>query len=182
MVQWLKKLERFQHKVEMVLMYLSGGLILTLMFLITADVIMRKLGSPILGAFELVQILTVSIIFLGIAFVQRVKGHIFIEVATDKLPEVMKRGLDFFGYVVGFFICSVITWQCGLAAWESLAIMEYSSGIVPIPLWQAKWIVAIGMALLTTRIGWDILYFLFPVLRVKSEQHRHIEEGEKVWL
>ncbi|WP_428911554.1 TRAP transporter small permease [Niallia sp. Krafla_26] len=182
MINLLKSLERFQQKAEKTLMFLSGFIILFLMFLITIDVTMRKLGNPLPGSVELVQILTVSIVFLGVAYVQKVKGHIFIEVATDKLPNKAKQGLDFIGYLIGLVICAIVTWQSGLAAWESIKIMEYATGIVHIPLWPAKVIIAIGMASLTTRMVWDILFYLFPVLKLEQTQLQQIEEGDEVWL
>lgn len=173
---WIRSFEKIQQWIEKALLFIGGLITLSLMFLITLDVILRKLGSPIPGAFELVQIFTVGIVFLGVAYVQSVKGHIFIEVATDRLPLKVHRVLDFVGYLIGFVICSILAWQTGWSAWKAFVTKEYAMGVVNIPLWPAKLVIAVGMAMLTLRIFWDILYFLFPQLKLKPLEIKHREE------
>ena len=171
-------LERIQIILEKAMMIVAGSIVMLLMGLITVDVICRKLSISFPGVYETVQILTVAIVFLGISYVQKEKGHIFIKVATTKLPQKMQKGLDFLGYLIGLFICGIITSQSFLVAWESVTIFEYTSGIVHIPVWPAKVIVAIGFMLMTTRIVFDILFFLVP--KTKHEE-AFVEDGEGAW-
>lgn len=161
----MRLLEKIQRTVENVLLFLGGVIALALMLLIALDVTLRKLGSPIPGAYELVTMLHVVVVFLGVAYVQRVKGHIFIEIATEKLPLKLRKALDFCGYAVGFIVCAVFARQTGKAAWESIMSQEYVAALVDIPVWPAKLILALGMLMLTLRLGWDMLMHFLPQLR-----------------
>jgi TRAP-type C4-dicarboxylate transport system permease small subunit len=177
MISWLRYLENLQRKLEKALLLLGGGIAIILMLLMTVDVFLRKVfNSPIPGSFELSQLLIVGIVFLGLAYVQAEKGHIAVELATDWLPDRVKGFLNFFGYLVGLAVCTVLTWQSWLSAWEALVTGDYTMGIVNIPLWPAKILVPTGLGLLTLRIIWDIIFYLFPAVR--NEQPTVSEEKE----
>ncbi|MFS0823140.1 TRAP transporter small permease [Bacillus sp. 1P02SD] len=189
-IRFIHLIDHAQQKIEKVLLFLGAVLTIFMMFLITLDVILRKLGHPIQGTFELVQVLTVGIVFLGAAYVQSIKGHVFIEVATDKLPKKIQQALDFFGYLIGIAVCVVITWQSGIGVWDSLVMNEVAAGIAKIPLWPAKIVIFIGMALLSIRLLLDIVYYLFPRLRDHQpitqmntdefKSNNQLEEGVKL--
>lgn len=171
-------LERLQIRIEQAMMVIAGAIVMLMMILITIDVICRKLSVSFPGIYETVQILTVAIVFLSIAYVQKTKGHIFIEIATTKFPLKVQRGLDFLGYVIGLFICGIITWQSILTAWESIAIFEYAAGVIQIPIWPAKMIVAIGFLLMTTRLLFDIFFFFIPTAQLEETI---VRDGESSW-
>ncbi|MEH7248612.1 TRAP transporter small permease [Neobacillus niacini] len=194
MIIWIRFIEKMQQKFEKLLVFLGAVFTIFLMFLITLDVILRKFGSPIQGAYELVQLLTVGIVFLGVAYVQRIKGHVFIEVATDKFPKKVQQGLDFFGYIVGFAVCLIITWQSGITAWESFLTREATSGMTKIPIWPVKIVILMGMGLLTLRLILDIVYYLFPKVPINQpntqmnggvlqvdKPNMQIKDGEEIW-
>lgn len=171
-------LEKLQIFVERAMMVVAGIVVMLMMMFITIDVVCRKLSISFPGIYETVQILTVAVVFLGIAYVQKVKGHIFIEVATTKLPLKVQRGLDFLGYVIGVFICGVITWQSVVVAWESIAILEYAAGVIRIPVWPAKLIVAVGFLFMTTRLLFDMLFFFVPAMQ---QEKITAKEGDSAW-
>ncbi len=179
---WIRYLEKAQRFIENAFLVLGAVVAMALMFLITLDVIMRKLGHPVPGAYEIVAILHVGIVFLGVAYVQRLKGHIFIEIATEKLPEKIKQGLNFFGYLIGFIICAVLTRQSSMTAWEAFLTKEFAMAIVDIPVWPAKLVIALGMATLTLRLLWDMIFQLFPALRPEPTEDQISVEGEGISL
>lgn len=132
---------------------IAAGIIMVLMFLTTADVFGRYvLNSPIEGAFEGSEVLMVGIIFLGIAYVQHMKGHVNVEVATSWLPQRAQLGLETFGYLVGFLIMAVIAWQSGALAWKAFVTHDHTHGLVRIPLWPGKSLIPIGTGLLCLRL------------------------------
>ncbi|MFC2001992.1 TRAP transporter small permease subunit [Chloroflexota bacterium] len=131
----------------------AAGIIMVLMFLTTANVFGRYLfKSPIEGAFEASEVLMVGIIFLGIAYVQRLKGHVNVEVFTSWLPQRAQLGLEIFGYLVGFFIMAVIAWHSGAMAWKAFVTHDHTHGLIRIPLWPGKSLIPIGASLLCLRL------------------------------
>ena len=174
----IRILEKILLVIERAMMLIAGAIVMLMMLLITVDVICRKLSLSFPGVYETIQILMVAVVFLGIAYVQKVKGHIFIEIATTKLPVKWQRILDGLGYLIGIFICGVITWQSMLSAWESIQIFEYAAGIVEVPLWPSKIIVAVGFLLMTLRLVLDLVFFFVPEAQQEPVE---VKEGEVAW-
>jgi TRAP-type C4-dicarboxylate transport system permease small subunit len=79
------KLDVFLKFVNKIL-NLIGGTALTVMMLLTvSDVIMRSLGYPILGAYELVAMLLAVVIGFTIPKVSLDKGHVIMEFLLERL-------------------------------------------------------------------------------------------------
>ena len=174
----IRLLEKVQLVTERAMMVIAGAIVMLMMVLITIDVVCRKLSLSFSGVYETIQILTVAVVFLGISYVQKMKGHIFIEIATTKLPLKWQQILDCIGYLIGIFICGIITWQSLLVAWESVLIWEYAAGVVQIPIWPAKLIVAIGFLFMTLRLMLDLMFFFIPEVQQEPVE---IKEGETAW-
>jgi TRAP-type C4-dicarboxylate transport system permease small subunit len=155
----LKRVFAIYVIVEKICGRIAGGLIMVLMLLTAADVAGRFLfNSPILGAYEISEILMVGIVFLGIAYVQSNKGHVIIEVVTVRMPEKGKIALDTLGYTIGFLMMVLITWDSGGYALKAFITHDYSSGLAKIPLWPGKSLVPLGAGLISLRLLSDIVF------------------------
>ncbi|MDD5009223.1 MAG: TRAP transporter small permease [Syntrophorhabdaceae bacterium] len=65
-----------------------AGIALTVMMLITvADVIMRYLGMPILGSYELVSFIGAIVVGFALPLTSWMKGHIYVDFILEKLPK-----------------------------------------------------------------------------------------------
>ncbi|MFC2000926.1 TRAP transporter small permease subunit [Chloroflexota bacterium] len=128
-------------------------IIMVLMFLTTADVFGRYvLNSPIVGVYEASEVFMVGIVFLGIAYIQRMKGHVSVEIISSWLPQRAQLGLEIFGYLLGFLFMAVIAWQSGALAWKAFVTHDHTHGLIKIPLWPGKSFVPIGASLLCIRL------------------------------
>ena len=137
---------------------IAAGIIMIMMFLTTADVISRYVfNSPIIGVFEISQVLLVGVVFLGLAYVQTMKGHVKVDVVTSWLPQRAQLTLDTFGYIVGFLIMAVITWRSGVSAWTAWVTKEHTMGLIHMPFWPGKSLVPFGTSLLCLRLLSDII-------------------------
>lgn len=145
---------------------MAGCIVLGLIFLTTYDVIGRYLfNSPLKGGFELSEMGMVWIVFLGIAAVQREKGHVSMDFILQLMPQALKFCLEIFGLSFTFVIMALVTWQSGINAWEAWVLWDVSPGIVPIPLGPARSAIAFGSALLCIRVAAQI------VERIRSRTH-----------
>jgi len=150
-----------------------------MMFLTAADVIGRYVfNSPVQGSYEITEFMLVAVVFLGIAYVQSVKGHVKVEVATLWLPQRARLALDIFGYTIGLVMFILIAWRSGIFAWEAFVTKEYTWGLLELPLWPAKSFVTIGCAFLAIQFLADIITDSARLVRGVSRNVREVDYEE----
>ncbi len=89
-----------------------AGITLTVLMLITVtDVILRSLGRPIVGIFELVAFLGAIVIGFCLPFTSWVRGHIYVDFFVMKLPPKGRSAIHIAtrGMGVGLFL--LIGWN-----------------------------------------------------------------------
>jgi TRAP-type C4-dicarboxylate transport system permease small subunit len=165
-MQTLLSIERWLKNLERVFCYVAAGLVFVMIFPTTVDVVLRYVfNAPLPEMFQLTEFMMVGVVYLGIAYVQQLKDHIKIEIATQWMPRKGQDILDLFGNLVGLFIFGLITWQTGRQAWEAWDTQDYTMGIVQFPLWPAKSLLPVGIGLFCLRLFLDLL---IGICRLKS--------------
>lgn len=158
MKTWIHKLDKNLHKLETFFAIASGALVIVVMLLIVSDVFLRYFfNSPLPGTLELVQFLFVGVVFLGVAYVQAIKGHIFIEIGGGKLSPLAARLLALFGHVFSIFIVAIMAWRTGIDLWRTFEAKDYSMGIIHFPIWPSKFALTFGLVLLLVRLAVDFV-------------------------
>ena len=128
-----------QTAIERVLTGIGAIIVMVMMFLTSLDVVLRYVfKSPLPGAYELQEFLLVGVVFLGLAYIQALKGHLNVDLLTSRLSPRMQIFFGIIGYVICLIIFSLITWQSGLRAWKAFDIGQIREGLVGYPLWPAK--------------------------------------------
>lgn len=163
MYQTIRKFEMMYQKFEYRLVLISGFMILFIMLLVTADVIGRFFNKPLLAVYEIVIFMFIGLIVIGFSYVQGIKENIIIEIATESLPKLYRNILDLVGYIIGLIMVSLIFWRSVINTISSYSSKEISMGLIIIPLWPIKGIVAFGMGVLAIRLVLDILIMLFNI-------------------
>jgi TRAP-type C4-dicarboxylate transport system permease small subunit len=164
----LSSIEKIQRSIEKGACYAAAGLVFIMIFPTTLDVILRYFKAPLPEIFQLTEFMMVGVVYLAIAYVQTLKDHIKIEIATAWLPRKYQIVLDLFGYLAGIFVFSIITWQSGKLAWEAWETQDYTMGIVHFPTWPAKSILPLGTGLLCLRLITDFLLEIRKLLQNES--------------
>ena len=86
------RIDRFIKKVAKGFAEIAGWLLFACMLIVTLNVILRKIfGSPLLGTYEWVGILTAVMISLGLAYCATVGGHIAIDFIVNKVKPGLQR-------------------------------------------------------------------------------------------
>jgi TRAP-type C4-dicarboxylate transport system permease small subunit len=146
----------------------SGMVLLGILALMSAEVFFRYLfNKPILGTVEISSYLLVIFCFTGMAFVQSQRGHINIELVTQKLPTGFQRTLRIIMLILSLVIFAVITWQMTIAFWKSWEMQEVRWGALPVPVWPVKFMIAFGSFTLCLQFLLDI----FDEIRNKMLPH-----------
>lgn len=158
-----------QSRVERLFAFCAAMFIMVLMFLTTSEVIGRYLfNTPVPGSYEISEFLLIGVVFLGIAYVQSLKGHVSVDILLGRFPNKIRIALDFLGLAIGLFTFAIMTWQSGFLAWRAWRLKEYAMGIYHIPYWPAKFVFVLGVALLCTRLIIDVLH---DISLVKGGKH-----------
>lgn len=133
--------------------YMSVALLVALMVIGAADVVLTQgFRHSIPGAVELSEAALAVLIFLGLPQVQRVRGHIVIDLFTARLsPSAGRVALVISSLVeLAFFVA------LGWAAWaltvRSLLIDERATGYLAFPLYPGKALVCAGVILASIEI------------------------------
>jgi len=153
LIRPLIRVEKWASAVETGLNLAGASLIVFIMFFITIAVIMRKFfNSPIYGQVDVVEIVMAGVVFLGIAFTQKLHGHvrmgIFLERVTKGRAYHAAEFFTLFCALFGFIVFTICTLK---AALYDLSI----GGITPtiyLPTWPSKLVIPIGSAFICIRL------------------------------
>lgn len=157
--------ERVANPLSHITDSMARGVLVVMVFLITADVILRYFfNRPIKGSYELVEFMLVLLVFLGLAYTQTKKGHLSITLLTSSLSAGTQAVINSATYLLclGGFI--LITWR-SIAQAEFLRAEGTCSGVLYIPNFPFLWVVAFGSALLCLVFVIDFIDSLAGVLR-----------------
>jgi TRAP-type C4-dicarboxylate transport system permease small subunit len=121
------------------LIFLGG-----MMFLTAADVIGRYfLNSPVLGSFEITEYLMVIVMATSLAYCGIHKGHVVIELVSDRLS---KRAQITLGCVTSFLslvLFGIIAWQTFIYIGD-MAASRVATTVLKISAWPFVIVLAVG--------------------------------------
>jgi C4-dicarboxylate transporter, DctQ subunit len=158
----LGAVDRFIHRIEKFSAFISGLGIFALMLVGVAHVVGRKFFDlPIFGYIDIVEIMMAFLVFLGIAYTERLGGHIRMELFVGFLRGRWLALFEIVGVLLGLFISGVLfvySWQHAMRA----LYLGDSTIDAQIPLWPSKLIVPIALGMLFVRL----LISLWAYLRI----------------
>jgi C4-dicarboxylate transporter DctQ subunit len=153
--------QRFEGVLSTIEDYLnlaSVFIIMFLMFFATTEIIGRYIfNSPVPGHVEIVELIMVGIVFFGIAYTQRVEGHVRMELFVTRvlkgrsyhIAEAITNILSLFVYIfilVYSFKATLFAFQIG----DNTAYLYW-------PTWPAKLAVPIGSFFLCIRFAVEVI-------------------------
>ena len=89
----------------------SGVALTFIVLLTTADVVMRAFGRPILGTYEIVAMGGGIVIGFATPITSWLRGQIYVDVLTKKLPACGKDAADIVTRCVGIGLFMMIGWN-----------------------------------------------------------------------
>lgn len=159
-------------KVSKVSVYFSAAVLFLIVVLIFIDVIMRYiLNSPIPGQQELAELGTVIVVYFGLPFSTRIRGHIRVETIPSKFSESARDIL----YGILDLLCCVFmvlvaikVFQQGMAL---SATPGYATLILKIPYFYIYFVASVGAALTAIEFLLDtIRYFIEGATAMKAKK------------
>ena len=144
----------------------SVYIIMFLMFFATAEILGRYLFNlPIPGHVEIVELIMADIVFFGIAYTERVGGHIRMELFITQvlkgrayhIAEVITASLSLFVYLF-IFIFSFKAMLFALKVGDNTAYLYW-------PTWPSKLAIPLGCLFLCIRFLIEIIQHLCQIIR-----------------
>jgi TRAP-type C4-dicarboxylate transport system permease small subunit len=126
---------------------LGGVVLLAVMLMTVLSVVMRVLGAPILGDYELVEIGTAIAAFAFLPYCHQAGGNVVVDVFTNRAPERVKRTLGALGSLLLAIVACALLWRMALGGYDFLRYQEVTTNL-GIPRWWAFPPILISLALL----------------------------------
>jgi len=165
----LLRVDQLAFKLERLFNFTSGMVILALMFLAVLQVLGRKVFNfPVRGYVDWVEFSMAIFAFLGIAYCQRLGGHIRMELLIGQFVGRMRWILETISTLIAMFIISVLMWfayEHFLRAW----VIGDSTMDIELPIWPGKLIVVIAFISLIARLLIQLAGFVRLIIYPEAE-------------
>ena len=148
----ITRLDRWLSPIETGLNLIAAAFIFFLMLIGVWQVVGRKLFNlPIFGYIDIIELSMTAFAFLGIAYCQRLGGHVRMELVLDHLKGRTLWLMEVAMTVVALVVIAVI----GYYAYDHF-LRAYHSGDSTIdaeyPVWPSKLVVPVALAILWRRL------------------------------
>jgi TRAP-type C4-dicarboxylate transport system permease small subunit len=159
-------LARVVERVALVVLLIGGlGMVLSTLAGMTEIVGVQILGIPVPGARELTESTMVLIVFGALAYTQVRRGHIRVEILYLKAGPRGRAVMDAVTHAAALVFFGLILKTGYEEVIFSLRINEATFGAVRFPLWPARIILVVGVALMMLRLVLDLM---LDVMRIAT--------------
>lgn len=121
------------------------------------------LGKPILGDYELVQVMSAAAVAMALPYCQLVRGHVIVDFFTTRAPAHVNRTLDLAAMLLLAGIAFVVGWRVARGMVD-LHRTGDASMLIGFPTWIAYVPIAASFLLL----GCAALYTAWEEIRAKA--------------
>ncbi len=152
--------DQFFYRLESLLTFLGGIVILLLVLLATANILGRWiLSMPINGYVDWVEQAMAFFAFLGISYTQRDGGHIRMDILVSHLRGRLLWSVELFSTIITLVITLVLIYGSWLHFYRAWSIGD-SSLDINLPTWPAKLVVPVSLTILALRLLLQIWGYL----------------------
>jgi TRAP-type mannitol/chloroaromatic compound transport system permease small subunit len=156
----LLRVDLAYHKLERLLNFTAGIVILALMLLAVVQVLGRKLFNyPVRGYVDWVEYFMAVFCFLGIAYCQRLGGHVRMELLLGRFEGRTRWILEIVGTLIAIFTITVLAWYAYEHFLRAYEIGD-SSMDIGLPVAPGKLVVVIAFISLLLRFAIQLVGFV----------------------
>ena len=154
-----QRLQNYYSKVVWVGMILAGISLLLMMAYGFTDVTMRNLfNHPLPGTVEFTELFMPVLALMGVAYCQVEKRHMRVDFLFGFMSEKIINIVNIFSYSAGTVAFSFVFWLSFNHALGSLYGREIAWGVIPFPIYVAKFAVALGILLFVVQLIFDLIH------------------------
>ena len=154
----MRRLRALLSHLALGLLLLGAVGMIVSMFLGVADTVGTKFfGLPVPGTLEVTESTMVLIVFGALAYTQERRSHIRVELLYVNVRPRAQSFMDVLTHLVAFVYFALLAWQGAGELAYSWEIREATMGTVRFPLYPARFLLLLGVALLLLRLAIDIV-------------------------
>jgi TRAP-type C4-dicarboxylate transport system permease small subunit len=154
----MRRFERILDVISTAAAWIAGIAVLIMALFGGLDVLSTVvLDRPISATVESTEALSVVAIFMAMGLLHKRRAYIAVDLLRESCGPGMRRALDIFSLLLMAFYFALIAWRGWESAFASLAVREFSNGLVRLPLYPSKFALAFGM---TIAVLWCIVELL----------------------
>ena len=90
---------------------IAGIILIAMMGVTLADIVLRFVGRPIVGAYEIVAFLGVAVIALALPRASILKTHVYVDLLIDRLPTKSRKVLRVITRILVFSMFLTAAWH-----------------------------------------------------------------------
>ena len=165
----LLRVDQAYHRLERLFNFSAALIIMMLMLLAVVQVLGRKVFNfPVRGYVDWVEFFMAVFAFIGIAYCQRLGGHIRMELVIGRFFGRARWIVEIVGTLISIFTISVLTWY---AYDHFLRAYEFgdSSMDIELPITPGKLIVVIAFVSLLIRFAIQLVGFVRLAIHPDAE-------------
>lgn len=142
--------DRWIERISKTAAAICGASIAVLMLLTCIDVARRyATGRSLPGVIEYSEVLLAGVVFLGMGMAQNGGAHVRMEAFITRLRPRAKAWVEAGTAAFAAVLTAVLTVATANEAIASFQAGEYRHGLAEVPIWPAKMVIPIGLAILT---------------------------------
>jgi len=151
--------------------FASGIAIATMMLAGGADVVLTNLDKigldsrPVPGVHEFVATMMVVGVFLAVPLAQQRRGHIQVDLLTRLMPPIWRRAASVLQHSLSAALFAAIAWFGWQTTAHAWGVNEFAAGAFDLPLWPARFALALGSTVMALQCLFDLASELHPALR-----------------
>lgn len=126
---------------------LCGWMLLIVMGLIVVDLVSRAMATPIYGVSESAMFVMIAIVYMGLPYAEKMKGHVRVELILDNLPRPVAAIIDLLIYILVSGTMLVVLYAVALNAAGSYAGRQAIAGPTPLLIWPVKFVMVAALVL-----------------------------------
>ena len=128
---------------------LTGVLIIVIMLGVVVDAVFRGgLGIALWGIHEIGVLILLALIYFGLPATQAGRENFRVSILSDHFPRALDLAVTWLLIGVQVAVIGILCWVTWRSAIFSFNRDEVSFGVVQIPLWPSRTMVAAGLTLL----------------------------------
>ncbi len=134
------------------------------MFLIVANVISRRLFTPVPGTVELVEMSGAVLLAMAVAYTAIMKGHIMVGVLVDRFSPRVQAIVDLVVNTVSLYFSFLLARETFAFAAKMMQ-RGWATGHLNLPIAPSIYLVAFGFAMLALVLFRDVLTSAITVVK-----------------
>lgn len=139
------------------LVVVSGLGIAVMIITICADVVLRRFGHPVIGAYDIVKIAGAITLAAALPYTTAIKGHVAIEYFFHKLNRTGRLIVDTLVRLLGIVLFGFLGWRSFLYGGEMLRSGQVMQTL-QLPVFWLPWVIGICCVVVMLVIIYNLLH------------------------